>query len=58
MPNEQNFQSHLLSIEDALDNVSGAERNILQYAWEIYCFTLNEFERRRLEAEGDLSCVQ
>lgn len=51
MPDEQNYESHLLSIEDALNRVSGGEEKVLQYAWEIYVFTLNEQERRRLEAE-------
>jgi len=51
MPDEQNYESHLLSIEDALSRVSGGERKVLRYAWEIYCFTLTEFERQRLEAE-------
>lgn len=57
MPNEQNYRSHLLSIEDAINNVSGGERKVLQYAWELYCYTLNELEKQRLRAEkekGDL----
>ena len=58
MPNEQNYRSHLLSIEDAMDHVSGGEQKVLQYAWELYCLTLNELEKERSEAEkeiGDLT---
>jgi len=51
MPDEQNYESHLLPIEEALKLVSGGERKILQYAWEIYCFTLTELEKQRLEPE-------
>lgn len=51
MPDEQNYKSHLLPIEEALKLVSGGERKILQYAWEIYCFTLTELEKQRLESE-------
>ena len=61
MPDEQNYQSHLLSIEDAMSHVSGGERKILQYAWELYCYTLNELEKQRLLAEketGDLTCLR
>ena len=51
MPDEQNYKSHLLPIGEALKLVSGGERKILQYAWEIYCFTLSELEKQRLEPE-------
>jgi predicted transcriptional regulator len=59
MPNEQNYQSHLLSIEEAMNHVTGGERKVLQYAWEIYCYTLSELEKERLRAEketGDVTC--
>ena len=58
MPDEQNYRSHLLSIEDAMRYVSGGERNILQYAWELYCYTLTELENQKYLAEkekGDLN---
>lgn len=61
MPNEQNYRSHLLSIEDAINHVSGGERKVLQYAWELYCYTLTELEKQRLQAEketGDLTCLR
>ena len=61
MPNEQNYQSHLLSIEDAINYVSGAEQKILRYAWEVYCYTLTELEKQRLLVEketGDLTCLR
>jgi len=51
MPDEQNYRSHLLSIDEALSHVSGGERKVLQYAWELYCFTITELEKQRLQAE-------
>ena len=53
MPNEQNYQSHLLSIEDAMTLVTGGERKVLQYVWELYCYTLAEFEKETLQAEKE-----
>ena len=61
MPNEQNYRSHLLSIEDAMNQVSGGERKVLEYAWELYCYTLTELEKQKLQAEketGDLTCLR
>jgi hypothetical protein len=61
MPNEQNYRSHLLSIEDAIKLVSGGERKVLEYAWELYCYTLAEFEKQRSQAAeketGELTCL-
>ena len=59
MPNEQNYQSHLLSIEDAMSCVSGWERKVLQYAWEIYCHSLGEFDKQGQDEKktGDLTCL-
>ena len=53
MPNEQNYRSHLLSIEDAMSNVTGGERKVLQYAWELYCYTLTELEKESPLAEKE-----
>ena len=58
MPDEQNYRSHLLSIDEAMSHVSGGEKKILQYAWELYCYTITELEKQRLQAEreiGDLT---
>lgn len=58
MPDEQNYRSHLLSIDEAMSHVSGGERKVLQYAWELYCYTITELEKQRLQAEreiGDLT---
>jgi len=52
MPDEQNYESHLLSIDEALSHVSSGERKVLLYAWELYCLTLTELERQRSEAEN------
>jgi hypothetical protein len=41
-----------------MSHVSGGERKVLKYAWELYCFTLTELEKQRLRAEketGDLA---
>ncbi|KAF8816963.1 hypothetical protein BYT27DRAFT_7205352 [Phlegmacium glaucopus] len=51
MPDEQNYESHLLSIDEAMRCISAGEQKILQYAWEVYCFTVEELERQRSEAE-------
>jgi len=53
MSDEQNYQSHLLSINDAMSRVSGGERKVLRYAWEIYCYTFTELEKERLQAEKE-----
>lgn len=59
MPDEQNYETHLLSIDEALSHISGGEQKVLLYAWELYCITLTELERQRSEAEqketGNLS---
>jgi hypothetical protein len=46
MPDEQNYKSHLLTIEEALDNLWEAERLVLAYIWRIFCNT----EREKREA--------
>ena len=51
MADEQHYESHLLSFDEALKHISGGERKVLQYAWEVYCFTCTELEKQRLDAE-------
>ena len=46
MPDEQNFETHLLSYEEASQKVWGAERMALHYAWEVYCGTLDYFHQQ------------
>jgi hypothetical protein len=61
MPDEQNYRSHLLSYDDAMRYVTGEERKVLQYAWELYCYTVTELEKKRLQAEketGNLTCLR
>ena len=41
MPNEQNYQSHLLSYEEAMKKVSACERRVLHYTRSIYVETVN-----------------
>lgn len=43
MPDEQNYETHLLSYEEASQRVWGSERMALRYAWEVYCNTLDYF---------------
>ncbi|KIM41860.1 hypothetical protein M413DRAFT_445070 [Hebeloma cylindrosporum] len=43
MPDEQNYQSHLLSFEEAFEKVWGSERRALRYAWQVYCWTYQHF---------------
>jgi hypothetical protein len=57
MPDEQNYESHLLSYEEALQRVWGSERMALQYAWAVYCNTLEQLyelenEKRQQEQQG------
>jgi len=41
MANEQNYQSHLLSYEDAMKKVSACEKRVLHYTRSIYVETVN-----------------
>jgi hypothetical protein len=41
MPDEQNYEPHLLSYEEAFQRVWGSERMALRYAWEVYCDTID-----------------
>jgi len=43
MPDEQNYESYLLTFEEALPLVFGAERHVLEYAWTCYIYTLENF---------------
>lgn len=52
MPDEQNFQSYLLSVEEALPLLCSSEASVLRYAWDVYNSTL-EIERKRLERNGN-----
>ncbi|KAF8900424.1 hypothetical protein CPB84DRAFT_1815380 [Gymnopilus junonius] len=45
MPDEQNFQSDLLTYEQASKCVCGQENLVLQYAWNTYCNTLRTLAR-------------
>jgi len=50
MPDEQNYKSHLLTIEEALDQLWDAEKLVLAYVWRIYCNT--EAEKQNLAADA------
>ncbi|KAH9487227.1 Diadenosine hexaphosphate hydrolase [Psilocybe cubensis] len=49
MPSEENFQTHLLSYEEAMQKVNGSEIDVLQYAWDIYQKTLEFVAERRAQ---------
>lgn len=40
MPDEQHYESHLMSIEEAMKRVWGQEVPVLQYVWACYQETL------------------
>ena len=39
MPDEQNYQTYLLSNEEAEERVSDIEKEVLRHVWKIYCVT-------------------
>jgi hypothetical protein len=41
MANEQNYQSHLLTYEEAMKKVSACEKRVLHYVRSIYVRTVN-----------------
>jgi hypothetical protein len=48
MSNEQTYASHLLTYDEAMERLHGAERRVLKYAWDVYHHTVEvEKERRR-----------
>ncbi|KAJ6492918.1 NUDIX hydrolase domain-like protein [Mycena vitilis] len=49
MPDEVNYEAHLLSVEDALKCLDSNEARIVHYAWKLYIITLRE-ERRQQDA--------
>lgn len=60
MPDEKNYESHLLGYEDALTKVYGQELPLLKYAWEIYqdsmqkYMELEEQERQREQLASEV----
>ncbi|PPQ80336.1 hypothetical protein CVT25_003619 [Psilocybe cyanescens] len=40
MPDEQHFETHLLSYDEVMKRIWGSEINVLQYVWAIYQHTL------------------
>ncbi|KAF9458694.1 hypothetical protein BDZ94DRAFT_1270016 [Collybia nuda] len=40
MPDEQNFESYLLTYEEAMERLDNPYRDVLQYVWAIYTHTL------------------
>ncbi|KAJ7630098.1 NUDIX hydrolase domain-like protein [Mycena polygramma] len=49
MPDEVNYEAHLMTVEDALKCLSRDEARVVDYAWALYIRTLRE-ERRQQDA--------
>lgn len=47
MPDEVNYEAHLLSFEQTKERVPGPERRVLEYAWEVYCLTIETNDQIR-----------
>ncbi|KAF8970681.1 hypothetical protein BDZ97DRAFT_1790492 [Flammula alnicola] len=52
MPDEQNYQSHLLPFDEALKMVWGAEERVLRYVWAVYLDTLRTLESQRQQEQA------
>jgi hypothetical protein len=61
MPDEQNYTSYLLSIDDVIQKLGGVERRVVEYAWELYRSTLEleaylkERSEQQLNGDGNTS---
>ena len=56
MEDEQNYESHLLTYEDALACLPNSEQKALKYAWAVYNMTLEHQEnlaQQRLKSEQE-----
>jgi len=47
MANEQNYQSHLLSINEAMERLVDTEQLVLAFTWRLFIRTENEFKKSR-----------
>lgn len=47
MSDEQNYESHLLTIEEAMARVWGHEQNVLRYVWIVYQGTLKHLAQQQ-----------
>lgn len=53
MYNEQTYSSHLLTFDEAMKKLSGTERRVLSYAWDVYHHSMRVEETiRREQAEA------
>jgi hypothetical protein len=43
MPDEQSYETHLLSSDEAWERVSDVGKKVLRHVWKIYCATDNYF---------------
>ena len=53
MPDEQNYESYLVPVEEAFQLLHTSEARVLRYGWDTYQFTLEVEERTRSEAGGN-----
>jgi len=47
MADEQNYQSHLLSIDEAMECLVDTERLVLDFTWRLFIATENELKKSR-----------
>lgn len=53
MSNEQTYTSHLLTFGEAMAKLYGAEKRVLQYAWDVYHHTIKLEKMRRRERQEE-----
>ncbi|KAF7288134.1 Nudix hydrolase domain-containing protein [Mycena chlorophos] len=55
MPDEVNYETHLLSLEEARRKLWGTqEMRVVEYAWTLYTETIAEIERKSRVAQGSM----
>ena len=55
MPDEQDYVSHLVTIDEALNLLPSTEAGILTFAWNLYAFTIEIEEQERLRRNENRS---
>jgi len=54
MADEQNYQSHLLSIDEAMECLVDTERLVLDFTWRLFIATENELKKSRDSIDATL----
>jgi len=47
MPDEVNYESHLMDVKDAVKLLFHDEATVVNYAWELFCWTHHRLEKER-----------